>query len=291
MVNKLAKKSIELTNKILFKKGVRVSITKILKDSENYHEAYSEDSITNRRFYNICAGGHDDLNIEHPYWTNLNLEGFTYIKNRKKNLPKVVEYDMLQKERLPIKDNSAEIIFSQYSVEHVTNDAADFFFRECYRALKDKGIIRIVTPNIELAVRAYNNKDKSYFYWMDSNQSLEQTFLAHFATNVSTLYNNGNPDKIDDKEFLKIWNSFSVEEALNYYTSRCKIDIQKEFKHRIDHINWWNSDKLINALTNAGFSGAYIAGPNQSSAHVFRNNYYFDNSPRNKVALFVEAVK
>lgn len=289
MLKRLAKTGIGLTNKMVFPIGVQINIQRISNDIENYHKDFSEFSIANRCFYNISAGGHDDLIIDHPYWTNLDLRGVSHTRNGKKILPPVVEYDMLQKESLPIKDNSAEIILSQYSVEHVTDDAANYFFRESYRALKDKGIIRIVTPNIDLAVRAYINNDNSYFYWKNENQTLEQTFIAHFATNSSVLHEDGNPYKIEDEEFHRIWNSFQVEDALNFCTSRCKTDIQK--RNRYNHINWWNSNKLIKALVNAGFSDAYVIGPNQSSVPVLRNNYYFDNGPRNKVALFVEAVK
>jgi SAM-dependent methyltransferase len=283
--------------------GTEISIKRIPDDKNVYHENYSEDSIVNRRFYNICAGGHEDLSIEHPFWTNLDLKGVARMKYDEKTLPEVVPYDMLDKQTLPIEDNSAEIILSQYSLEHVTNNAAGFFLKECYRALKEKGIVRIVVPNIELDVRAYKNNDRSYFFWehwfsdqpelyglnKPMNQaSLEQVFISHFAANASTIHIADNPDKIGDEELRTILKTLNNEDALDYCTSRCKIDIQKEFRY--NHINWWNADKLINALKVAGFKDVYISGPNQSSARIFRNNYYFEKKP-NHVALTVEAIK
>lgn len=80
----------------------------------------------------------------------------------------------------------------------------------------------------------------------------------------------------------------NIEDVLDYCTSRCKIDVQKEFRN--NHINWWNHNKLIKALEKAGFKEVYIVSPNQSTARVLRNNSYFDKL-WNEVALFVEAVK
>ncbi len=99
------------------------------------------------------------MGIEHPYWTNLDYKDVLRIKGTGKILPGVIPYDMLRKQTLPIDDNTAEIILSQYSIEHVTNDAAEFFFKESYRALKPKGVFRVVVPNIELDMRAYKNND------------------------------------------------------------------------------------------------------------------------------------
>jgi hypothetical protein len=61
----------------------------------------------------------------------LDIKGVGRIKYGEKTLPEKVPYDMLHKQTLPIEDNSAEIILSQYSLEHVTNDVADFFLKEC----------------------------------------------------------------------------------------------------------------------------------------------------------------
>ncbi len=293
----------QYTKRSLRKYGKEISIKNFSDDRNIYHEEYAEDSIVNRRFYNVGAGGHPDISIEHPYWTNLDIEGISRMKFGDSNIPEVMPYDMLHKQRLPIEDNSAEIILSQYSLEHVTNEAADFFFKESFRVLKNKGIIRIVVPNIELDLRAYKNNDRAYFFWADwysvdpikhglntpmNQASLEQVLISHFAASASTLHIADNPKKINDEEFQDVLQSSAIEDALDYCTSRCRIELQKDFRY--NHINWWNSNKLIKALMDAGFKDVYIAGPNQSSARIFRNNYYFEKKP-NHVALTVEAVK
>lgn len=293
----------QYTKRSLRKYGTEISIKKFSDDKDIYHEEYPKESINKRRFYNICAGGHPDLAVEHPYWTNMDLEGISRIKYEEKNLPQVVPYDMLQKQSLPIGDNAAEVILSQYSLEHVPDDAAHCFLKESHRALKDKGILRIVVPNVDLDIRAYKNNDRSFFFWehwfSDNPQkyglntpmnqaSLEQVCLSHFAASASTIHIADNPDKIDDSEFREILQSSKYEDALEYCTSRCKIDIQKEYRY--NHINWWNEKKLIKALKSVGFKDVYVSGPCQSSARIFRNNYHFKKKP-NDVALTVEAIK
>lgn len=293
----------EFTKKSLRKYGTEISIKKICDDKDVYHKNYPQESIEQRRFYNVGAGGHDDVGIEHPYWTNLDYKDVLRIKGTGKILPGVIPYDMLRKQTLPIDDNTAEIILSQYSIEHVTNDAAEFFFKESYRALKPKGVFRVVVPNIELDMRAYKNNDRSYFFWEDwsidqpeiyglnkplKHASIEQLFISHFAASASTVHIANNPDKIGDDEFKETLDSSGEEKALDYCISRCKIEIQKEYRY--NHINWWNANKLIEALNKSGFNEVYISGPCQSSAQILRNSYIFEKKP-NHVALTIEAIK
>jgi hypothetical protein len=79
-----------------------------------------------------------------------------------------------------------------------------------------------------------------------------------------------------------------MEDAYDYCIARGSEEIQK--KYRANHINWWNHEKLINILKEAGFKKIKILAPGQSSAQVLRNRDFFDNM-WNNVALFVEATK
>lgn len=302
-MNLIPRKIKRLTKRALLKRGTEIKITKLGNINSIYHQNYSSDSIVNRRFYNVSAGGHSDLYVDHPYWTNLDLEGVAQMNDYSIAVPQVVPYDMLFKQNLPIDNNSAEIILSQYSIEHVPDEAAEFFFQESFRVLKSNGLLRVVAPNIDLDMRAYKNNDRSYFFWdewysdnpslygltMPMNQaSLEQVFISHFAAHASEIHIADNPDKIGDEEFRSIIKTLTNEEVYNYCTSRCKVQIQEN--HRYNHINWWSYDKLINALKKTGFKDVYIAGPLQSSAHIFRKDTHFEKKP-NFVALTVEAIK
>jgi len=44
---------------------------------------------------------------------------------------------------LPIENDSAEVVYSSHTVEHITDEAAQKMFNESYRILKKGGILRI----------------------------------------------------------------------------------------------------------------------------------------------------
>lgn len=57
-------------------------------DIKLYLKLYSEDSINNKRCYNIGAGG-----FSHPCWTNVDYVSDWYAKNRSKTI-KGIQYDL-----------------------------------------------------------------------------------------------------------------------------------------------------------------------------------------------------
>lgn len=293
---------------VLNQTGLQITYTKVKDDTDQYIRLYGEESVKNRRFYNICAGGHGGFGgfFYHPCWTNIDVINPNRLKNWIEYRPDIdIAHDLMDCQPLPLESNSAEIIQSQYTIEHIPNEAARVFFKEVFRSLKSKGIFKVVAPNIELDYQAYQNGDWSYFSWIHTqsrkeylpiygygiplNQaSLEQIALAHFAANASTIHIGTNPQRIDDQEFQRVMSSMKMEDAYDYCTSRCSEDVQKTF--RANHINWWNHQKLISALKDAGFKKVYIVAPGQSSSPVLRNRNYFDNM-WNEVALFIEAIK
>jgi len=264
-----------------------------------YSSLYPEDSIKNKRFYNIGAGG-----FSHPCWTNVDYDSEWYASNRSKTR-KGIHYDLFTLEPLPIDTNSAEVVYSSHTVEHINDEAAQNMFNESFRILKPNGYIRITTPNIDLDYRAHKENDKHYFYWIDtysipkewkrvkynkplSEASIEQIFLAHFATSVSTLHIDGAKERIDDNELNRIFNEMDYEEALNYCCSKCPVEIQRKYPG--NHMNWWNKKKMFSMLEKAGFTKIYLSGYGQSFCPVLRDVVSFDNT-HPKISLYVEAIK
>jgi len=166
---------------------------------------------------------------------------------------------------IPVEDNSAEIVYSSRTIEHVKDEAAQNMFNESYRILKQGGVLRITTPNIDLDFRAYKTNDRNFFYWIDqynakipktlesvqlnkplNEASKQQIFLWHFASNVSLLHNDGALERISDEELDRIFQELDYEEALDYCTSKCSLEVQKKYPG--NHINWWNRNKLFKKL-------------------------------------------
>ncbi len=295
------------SQRILKKYGYRLVDLNMPDGIDLYKKYFSQESISNKRFYNVCAGGHTCFGGEfsHPLWRNLDYMNKYEGWGKTFDSSKDIEYNILEKQTLPIEDNSAEIIQFQYSIEHIPDDIAAFFLKEVYRALKPGGVFKIVTPNSELDYLAYINKDYSYYTWIGYHSrksfyepmgyrvplkeaSYEQIALAHFAGNVSTIHIGGYPIKISDTEFSEVMKSMKMEDALEYCTSRCSLEVQKSY--RLNHMNWWTHEKLNRFLLDAGFKKNYIMAPCQSSHPVLRNNMYFDNL-WNFVALFMETRK
>jgi predicted SAM-dependent methyltransferase len=276
-----------------------VKVNRQSYDLDTYNQYYTKGSIDNKRFYNIGAG-----NFYHPYWTNIDFYSDWYKKNNKKSLSGI-HHDLMSLNELPIVNDSAEIVYSSHTVEHITDTAAQKLFDEAHRILKKGGILRITTPNVNLDYRAFVDNDRNYFYWIDNysksgeierikiikpmNQSsLEQIFLYHFAGNVSMLHKHGAKERISDEELKNLFSNKSFEEALNYCTSKCDLDIQ--LKYPGNHINWWNPEKMEKMFKKSGFEHIYISGYGQSFSPVLRNVALFDNT-HPKISLYMEAVK
>jgi len=56
---------------------------------------------------------------------------------------------------IPYPNNSIDVCYSSHVLEHLTQDAAANFIRECYRVLKSNGIIRVVVPDLEAIAKEY----------------------------------------------------------------------------------------------------------------------------------------
>ena len=274
-------------------------INKIRNDVPDriYHDLYPKESLENKRFYNIGAG-----NFRHKYWTNIEYHSNWY--NYDNNLLDI-NYDLFSIKPLPIETKSAEAVYSSHTIEHINNEAAQNMFNEAFRILKPNGYLRLTTVNINLDYRAYKDNDRAYFYWIEeyskkinwkrvnyikplNKASIEQVFLAHFATSVSELHADGAKERINDRELVSIFEEKEYEEALNYITSKCPIEIQKKYPG--NHMNWWNYKKLSAMLKKAGFDKIYLSGYGQSYSPILRDLSLFDNT-RPKNSLYVEAIK
>jgi len=215
-----------------------------------------------------------------------------------------INFDLESLASLPIENCTAEIAYSSHTVEHITDDAAQNMFEEAHRVLKPGGLLRITTPNIALEYAAYRRNDRSYFYWIDTyskpgqyehiynrplnEASIQQVFLSHFASQLSELHPGEGDVRFSDAEIDEVISSMGLADALNFFTSRCSLDIQKQYSG--NHINWWSEAKMARMLNLAGFEKVYCSGYGQSFSPVLRNTSYFDRT-HPKISLYMEAIK
>ncbi len=79
----------------------------------------------------------------------------------------------------PLPDASLDYIFSEHLIEHLEFDEARSMLRECHRALKPGGRMRIATPDLKQIIALYTQPDgadqASYIRWIMS------TFRSQFG--------------------------------------------------------------------------------------------------------------
>jgi len=284
----------KLIKNLLYKIGIDIRFTVINYNLALYKRLFNKESIENRRFYNVGQAA-----FFHPAWT--------IIDNFKGKLPGnyAMSHNLMSLKSLPIEDNTAELIYSSHTLEHITNKAVSFFLTDAYRILKPNGILRIIVPDIMLSYNAWKNNDTDFFFWIkDAYQdgsfskvnlkiplfeaSLTQVFLEDFASTVSELAVVGAENRISDEEFKQLFKTMAPEEAFDYCTSRCPEELQEQLPYL--HINWFNESKLKNMLRQAGFKKIYLSRWGQSNSPVMRETRLFDTTLA-KVSLYMEAIK
>jgi SAM-dependent methyltransferase len=65
----------------------------------------------------------------------------------------IVIHDL--RKRFPWENDTADVIYSSHTLEHLTREEGRHFIMECWRVLKQSGIIRIIVPDLRAIVSAY----------------------------------------------------------------------------------------------------------------------------------------
>ena len=69
--------------------------------------------------------------------------------------------------KIPLKNNSADLIYSCHVLEHLDWSESLVFFKEANRVLKKKGILRIVVPDFNYQINKYKkNQDVDKFIYL-----------------------------------------------------------------------------------------------------------------------------
>lgn len=80
----------------------------------------------------------------HPDWINLDIQpSVSYVRH----------WDATQ--GLPCGDEEVDVCYASHVVEHLHPADAEGLLRQCHRVLKDRGIVRIVVPDLEAIAREY----------------------------------------------------------------------------------------------------------------------------------------
>lgn len=224
---------------------------------------------------------------------------------------------------LPFEDKYADFIYNSNFLEHLTEDQAVFFIKECYRVLKLEGILRIVVPDLEdiakeylkkledIKKQPYNKKvEKEYDYI--KIELLDQMvrripggkMAEYWQKNGITKYvryRSGNiKDTAQYNKHLKQRKSFQltaprfIHRFLSYNKKYKIYEIGKFEVSGEKHLWMYDEYSLCRILRRCGFNKVTVMGWNESQLSDFKEYELEVDSKGNEYkphCLYVEAIK
>lgn len=118
--------------------------------------------------------GCGDLFVEN--WLNIGLfpnRLIPYGTVKQVGAAHVIHFDLT--EDFPLEANTVQYLYSSHFIEHLTFDQALEFLRRCHHAMRQGGILRLTTPDLELWVRKYCENDLEFF---ERFYQIEQSYPA-----------------------------------------------------------------------------------------------------------------
>lgn len=270
-------------NRLLAPLGIEARrIPKEILDVSEYEELERPEVP---RYVNIGAGG-----FFHPYWHNLDNPNDYYSDSQKGRLH--IQYDLTSHQALPFDDNSLKVAYSSHVIEHIHDDDVEYLFHEIYRCLRPSGYFRITCPDMDLEYDAYRRGDASFWKWPNAygifNTSIEQKFLDHFATALTETHPYMKCEKCSNEYVRNAFDKLPKEEAFELFVKKLPREIEKNFTG--DHINWFNSAKIIKMLKRANFSNIRESKFGQSHCAILRDKRLFDSTCP-ELSLYIECQK
>ena len=118
---------------------------------------------------------------------------------------------------LPFPDNSVQYIYSSHTFEHFTWEGSLTVARECFRVLREDGILRVVVPDLKIALGKYRRIATPWHRIDFSNVCrLGHTFhdLVHPGANHSQMF--------DERSLLHLFREagFARPEVKGFLESR-----------------------------------------------------------------------
>jgi len=99
------------------------------------------------------------------------------------------------KNELPDENESVNFIYCSHVLEHFEKEEARDILKECRRVLKDKGIIRIVLPDLNKIIKNYTNAEQFNREFFGFDKDLYVGFLGK----IKRLFIRGHQWMYDEK--------------------------------------------------------------------------------------------
>lgn len=192
-----------------------------------------------------------------------------------------ININLIEFEKLPIPDNSVDLIYCSHCLEHLTEASSNRVVEECYRILKPGGIFRISVPDIDLFYNAYVKKELHFFEKLN-NQKDKSSIVSRFLDSFTTM----KVSEIDEKTFDADVQQLSKRDFFSKYIPTYIDWAKHDFSC---HINWFNYDKLDKLAKSIGYSTIIRSESSKSSVPEMRSEQ-FDITQKH-TSLYVELIK
>jgi len=123
---------------------------------------------------------------------------------------------------IPYSNNTVDLIYTSHFIEHLTIEECIKFLEECYRVMKNKSVIKIATPDLEILINNYINNTMNKF------NKIQPKIYSEYETNglkFSAITFSGHKSIYDYESIENILYNigFSDIKRTSYNNSRSKI--------------------------------------------------------------------
>jgi predicted SAM-dependent methyltransferase len=244
----------------------------------------------------------------HHAWVNVDFNSHS---------PLVTSYNL--NEGIPFPDNSFDVVYNSHLLEHFSKEYAPVFLHECFRVLKQNGIIRVVVPDLEQIARSYlDAMDKALRGDIQARDRYEWILLEMFDQMVRNKsggamleYWRQNPmpaeefviERVGSEviNILAILRNPDIEKSISTNNTQSNITVSNDplalgLFRLSGEVHQWMYDRysLNRILKNAGFTDIRQCSADESAIPDF-NEYNLDTLADGSIqkpdSLFMEAIK
>jgi len=108
--------------------------------------------------------------------------------------------------RIPLPDNSVEVLYTSHMVEHLDPEEAKLFLQEAYRVLAPNGIIRVAVPDLKKLVNQYITEGNADLF-------IERTLLTR--PRLKTVFDRVKYLIVGDRHHLWMYDGSSMVRLLS----------------------------------------------------------------------------